>query len=344
MALHGNKSQSARTQALAGFKSGDVRALVATDIAARGIDIDDLPHVVNYEIPNVSEDYVHRIGRTGRAGADGQAVNFVCLDEEGFMKDIEAFTKQNIAVQFVEGFGPEAGEKAEPLAMGRQTIWGGLGKPPGRDVMAAAAKAARTDMLNRVRENRAGNGAAPGGRGPAGGGRGGNSGNGGGGRGGRPSQPGQGFQTDGNNTGNTGNGGRPPAQRPAQGGRGRPFGGGGGGFGGGNHTGNQGNQGNGGNGGNGGGDDFQPRNIRHDAGRNVTGFSANNQAQRNSGGQPDPLRTSVDSMAGSGRRGGGNGGGGSFGGNRGGNRTGGGGGGGFAPRGPGGNPPRSFGR
>jgi ATP-dependent RNA helicase RhlE len=336
MALHGNKSQSARTQALAGFKSGEVRALVATDIAARGIDIDDLPHVVNYEIPNVSEDYVHRIGRTGRAGADGQAVNFVCLDEEGFMKDIEAFTKQNINVEIVEGFGPDAGEKAEPLAMGRQTIWGGLGKPPGRDVMAAAAKAARTDMLNRVRENRAGNGERGGntsGRGPAGGGRGGNTGNaggfGGGSRGGRPSQPGQGFVGG-------DNGGRPPAQRPAQGGRGRPFGGGGG-FGGnqGNNAGNQGNSG--------GGDDFQPRNIRHDAGRNVTGFSSNNQGQRNSaGGQPDPLRTSVDSMAGSGRRGGGNnGGGGGFGGNRGGNRSGGGG---FAPRGPGGNPPRSFGR
>lgn len=323
MALHGNKSQSARTQALAGFKSGEVRALVATDIAARGIDIDDLPHVVNYEIPNVSEDYVHRIGRTGRAGADGQAVNFVCLDEEGFMKDIEAFTKQNINVEIVEGFGPDAGEKAEPLAMGRQTIWGGLGKPPSRDVMAAAAKAARTDMLNRVRENRAGNGNAPG-RGPAGGGRGGNGGNSGGHRGGRPSQPGQGFA-------GAENGGRPPVQRPAQAGRGRPFGGGGGGFGG-----NQNNSGNG-------GDDFQPRNIRHDAGRNVTGFSSNNQGQRNSaGGQPDPLRTSVDSMAGNGRRGGGgNNGGGGFGGNRGGNRSGGGG---FAPRGPGGNPPRSFGR
>ena len=86
MALHGNKSQTARTQALAGFKSGDIRVLVATDIAARGIDIDDLPHVVNYEIPNVSEDYVHRIGRTGRAGASGEAVSLVSLDEEGFMK------------------------------------------------------------------------------------------------------------------------------------------------------------------------------------------------------------------------------------------------------------------
>lgn len=155
MALHGNKSQAARTQALAGFKSGDIRVLVATDIAARGIDIDDLPHVVNYEIPNVPEDYVHRIGRTGRAGASGEAINLVCMDEEGFMQDIERFTKQRIAVQALPDFGPDAGEKAEPIAMGRQTIWGGAGKPPGRDVMAAAAKAARTDMLDRQREKKA---------------------------------------------------------------------------------------------------------------------------------------------------------------------------------------------
>ena len=156
MALHGNKSQSARTQALAGFKTGEIRALVATDIAARGIDIDDLPHVVNYEIPNISEDYVHRIGRTGRAGASGTAVNFVCLDEEGFMHAIEKFTRQQIPVQFLEGFGPDEGEKAEPIAMGRQTLWGGAGKPPGRDVMAAAAKAARQEMMQRIRENKAG--------------------------------------------------------------------------------------------------------------------------------------------------------------------------------------------
>jgi ATP-dependent RNA helicase RhlE len=184
MALHGNKSQAARTQALSGFKSGDIRALVATDIAARGIDIDDLPHVVNYEIPNVSEDYVHRIGRTGRAGADGAAVNLVCLDEEGFMQDIERFTKQNIEVKVVEGFGPEPGEKAEPIAMGRQTIWGGAGKPPSRDVMQAAAKAARTEMLQRVREKKV----TTGDRGGNGGGAG--RGNGNGGRGGqRSSQP-----------------------------------------------------------------------------------------------------------------------------------------------------------
>jgi ATP-dependent RNA helicase RhlE len=185
MALHGNKSQAARTQALSGFKTGAVRALVATDIAARGIDIDDLPHVVNYEIPNVSEDYVHRIGRTGRAGADGAAVNLVCLDEEGFMQEIERFTKQKIEVKVVEGFAPEPGEQAEPIAMGRQTIWGGAGRPPSRDVMQAAAKAARTDMLQRVRENKAGQGGQGGrgnsGNGGNGGGRGGNGGGNGGG-------------------------------------------------------------------------------------------------------------------------------------------------------------------
>ncbi|QBM27689.1 DEAD/DEAH box helicase [Hydrogenophaga pseudoflava] len=155
MALHGNKSQGARTQALADFKSGEIRALVATDIAARGIDIDELPHVVNYEIPNVCEDYVHRIGRTGRAGREGQAVNLVSLDEEGFMMDIERFTKQQIPVEIFQEFMPEPGEKAEPIAMGRQTIWGGAGKPPSRDVMAAAAKAARQEMMTRIREKKA---------------------------------------------------------------------------------------------------------------------------------------------------------------------------------------------
>ena len=171
MALHGNKSQAARTQALAGFKSGEIRALVATDIAARGIDIDDLPHVVNYEIPNVSEDYVHRIGRTGRAGADGQAVNLVCLDEEGFMQAIERFTKQTIPVEIVDGFMPEPGERAEPIAMGRQTIWGGAGKPPSRDVMQAAGRAARTEMMQRVRDGKSAQGERGGGGGGGGGNR-----------------------------------------------------------------------------------------------------------------------------------------------------------------------------
>jgi ATP-dependent RNA helicase RhlE len=158
MALHGNKSQGARTQALAGFKSGEIRALVATDIAARGIDIDELPHVVNYDIPNICEDYVHRIGRTGRAGREGQAVNLVSLDEEGFMMEIERFTKQQIAVEMFPDFMPEPGEKAEPIAMGRQTIWGGAGKPPSREVMAAAAKAARQEMVQRIREKRSNEG------------------------------------------------------------------------------------------------------------------------------------------------------------------------------------------
>ncbi len=165
MALHGNKSQGARTQALAGFKSGEIRALVATDIAARGIDIDDLPHVVNYEIPNIPEDYVHRIGRTGRAGREGQAVNLVCLDEEGFMMEIERFTKQQIPVEIFQEFMPEPGEIAEPIAMGRQTLWGGAGKPPSREVMAAAAKAARQEMMQRIREKMAAEG-QPKARGP----------------------------------------------------------------------------------------------------------------------------------------------------------------------------------
>ena len=222
MALHGNKSQPARTQTLAGFKSGDIRALVATDIAARGIDIDDLPHVVNYEIPNVCEDYVHRIGRTGRAGADGTAVNLVCLDEEGFMQDIERFTKQDIPVQVIEGFMPEPGEIAEPIAMGRQTIWGGAGKPPSRDVMQAAARNARSEMLQRVRDNQAPHGASAdrgprGGNGGGGGGRGGHSGGGGGGGARQPNPLGAGAS-------------RGPRAAPGRGGYG---GGGNGGYGGG---------------------------------------------------------------------------------------------------------------
>ncbi len=189
MALHGNKSQGARTQALAGFKTGDVRALVATDIAARGIDIEDLPHVVNYEIPNVSEDYVHRIGRTGRAGKEGQAVSLVSLDEEGFLAAIEEFTRQSIPRQDIAEFLPDADERAEPIAMGRQTLWGGAGKPPSRDVMAAAAKAARREMTDRVREKRTSDGASNGGggrgRGPGGGNRGPARGNSGAGRSGQ---------------------------------------------------------------------------------------------------------------------------------------------------------------
>ena len=304
MALHGNKSQAARTQALAGFKSGEVRALVATDIAARGIDIDDLPHVVNYEIPNVSEDYVHRIGRTGRAGNDGAAINLVCLDEEGFMQDIERFTKQNIPVQIIDGFGPEPGEQGEPIAMGRQTIWGGAGKPPSRDVMQAAARAARTEMMQRVRESKAGQGA---GRGNGGGGRGpqGPRGNAGQGRGGEQAPRPQGAR------GPQGPGGQ-------GGGRGRPPVG-----------------------------DAQPRSHE---GRFAGGMGEPRAPRSAPGGQPDPMRTSVDMMAerGSRRGGGGYGGGnrggsGNGGGNGGGSRSGGFGGGGNGPRGSG-NPRGPFSR
>lgn len=326
MALHGNKSQSARTQALAGFKSGDIRALVATDIAARGIDIDDLPHVVNYEIPNVSEDYVHRIGRTGRAGATGEAVSLVCMDEEGFMMEIERFTKQQIPVQVIEGFGPDAGEKAEPIAMGRQTIWGGAGKPPSRDVMQAAAKAARSEMMERIRTNKAGQGAGNGGgeRGPrpAGGG------NGGGGRGGRAgggaAANGGGNGPRGGRAGGGGQGGgaRAGGQAPA---RGRSGGGGYEGGGGGNRY-----------------DDSQPPRANAHLGTH-SGHSnpGNRHSGHSAGGQPDPMRTSVDSMGGGGRRGGGgyrggNGGGGGYGGGNSGGR-------GNGPRGSGG-PRGSFNR
>jgi len=286
---------------------------VATDIAARGIDIDELPHVVNYEIPNVCEDYVHRIGRTGRAGAEGAAVNLVCLDEEGFMQDIERFTKREIPVQIIEGFMPEPGERAEPIAMGRQTIWGGAGKPPSRDVMQAAAKAARTEMLQRVRENKGAQG--------DGAGRGGN----GGGRN-APRPP----QGDGP--------ARPQGARPPQGGArgGRPAGGGGGG---GARSGGYG----GGNGNGGGYGGAQPDHTRS---ASMGGGQA--AAPRPApGGQPDPMRTSVDSMLDRGRRGGFGGGnrngGGNGGGYGGGNGGGGGGGRGNGSRGPGGSR-GSFGR
>ena len=340
MALHGNKSQGARTQALAGFKSGDIRALVATDIAARGIDIDELPHVVNYEIPNVSEDYVHRIGRTGRAGKSGEAVNLVSLDEEGFMMDIERFTKQQIPVEIFQEFMPEPGERAEPIAMGRQTIWGGAGKPPSRDVMAAAAKAARTEMLTRVREKKASDGGSPS--------------RGGGGQRQRAApqgdSQGQGeSRGEGGGRGRNGGGGGRNAQgpRPQRDGQGQPR--------------NRDNFG----GGNGGGGGGQPRNAdrpnrgpREDRdggeraerqpGPNAHLGSLRIREPRHNapapGGQPDPLRTSIDSLGGRGGRGGNGGGGG---GNRSrggpGGRSGGGGGG---PKGGGGADPlrTSYGR
>ena len=105
-AIHGNKSQNARTRALADFKNGKIRALVATDIAARGLDIEQLPQVVNVDLPNVPEDYVHRIGRTGRAGATGQAISLVSADEAQQLKDIERLTQQQLERKIVAGFEP----------------------------------------------------------------------------------------------------------------------------------------------------------------------------------------------------------------------------------------------
>jgi ATP-dependent RNA helicase RhlE len=118
-AIHGNKSQGARTKALADFKAGKVRVLVATDIAARGLDIDQLPHVVNFELPNVPEDYVHRIGRTGRAGNEGEALSLVCIDEHKHLKDIERLLKREIPSVVIPGFEPDPRIKAEPINQGR---------------------------------------------------------------------------------------------------------------------------------------------------------------------------------------------------------------------------------
>ena len=141
LAIHGNKSQSARTRALDEFKRGVLPVLVATDIAARGLDIDQLPHVVNFELPNVPEDYVHRIGRTGRAGAAGQAISLVCLDEEGFLADIERLIGRRLPRDAVAGFEAPLGERAEPIVLGRMTIGAGAarrGARPGEPRRGAA--------------------------------------------------------------------------------------------------------------------------------------------------------------------------------------------------------------
>ncbi len=114
LAIHGNKSQGARTKALEGFKKGSIRVLVATDIAARGLDIPLLPHVVNFELPNISEDYVHRIGRTGRAGASGEAISLVSTDERAYLRDIEKLVGLRIPSGTLEGFEPDPNAVPEP--------------------------------------------------------------------------------------------------------------------------------------------------------------------------------------------------------------------------------------
>ena len=119
VAMHGNKSQSARVRALTSFKQGGVRVLVATDIAARGLDIDSLPHVVNFELPNVAEDYVHRIGRTGRAGASGEAVSLVCVDESRLLRDIEKLLGRKLPARELAGFEPDPSLRPKPISQGR---------------------------------------------------------------------------------------------------------------------------------------------------------------------------------------------------------------------------------
>ena len=118
-AIHGNKSQAARTRALADFKNSAVRILVATDIAARGLDIDQLPHVVNFELPNVPEDYIHRIGRTGRAGHEGEAISLVCVDEHQLLRDIERLLQHEIPRVVLAGYEPDPSIRAEPIQNGR---------------------------------------------------------------------------------------------------------------------------------------------------------------------------------------------------------------------------------
>jgi len=134
-AIHGNKSQGARTKALADFKLGKIRVLVATDIAARGLDIDQLPHVVNYELPNIPEDYVHRIGRTGRAGNEGEAMSLVCIDELKLLRDIERLIKREITKVIIPGYDPDPSITAQPINKGRST-----GKPGKRNIQNSSGK------------------------------------------------------------------------------------------------------------------------------------------------------------------------------------------------------------
>lgn len=134
-AIHGNKSQGARTRALAAFKQGKVRVLVATDVAARGIDIDKLPHVVNFDLPNTAKDYVHRVGRTGRASSEGMAVSLVSADERGLLRDIEKLLQTKVPQEIVPGYAPNPSARA-PMSEDDDSPrrrFGGGGRPSGRN-------------------------------------------------------------------------------------------------------------------------------------------------------------------------------------------------------------------
>ncbi|MCF6177294.1 MAG: DEAD/DEAH box helicase [Victivallaceae bacterium] len=152
-AIHGNKSQAARTRALADFKAGQVRVLVATDIAARGLDIVQLPHVVNYEIPNVPEDYIHRIGRTGRAGCNGEAISLVMKEEGKLLQAIERLLKKTIKVNDIEGFSTPAIHRNDGNSSGnnRHQSGGGSGQRGGRTRRSGGGK--RGSSSNQGRHN-----------------------------------------------------------------------------------------------------------------------------------------------------------------------------------------------
>ncbi|MFV8466483.1 DEAD/DEAH box helicase [Flavobacterium sp. LB1P62] len=141
-AIHGNKGQGARTKALAGFKNGSLTALVATDIAARGLDIPLLPHVINFELPNIPEDYVHRIGRTGRAGASGEAISLVSPDETTFLRDIEKLVGLKLPKENIKGFEPDPNASTEPIKQGQ-----------GRQQRNSTPKKPKTDTTNRTSNN-----------------------------------------------------------------------------------------------------------------------------------------------------------------------------------------------
>ncbi len=156
-AIHGNKSQGARTKALADFKSGTGCVLVATDIAARGLDINQLPHVVNFELPNVPEDYVHRIGRTGRAGHEGEAMSLVCVDELDFLKDIEGLLKRAIPKVVIDDFDPDPSIKPEPVNKGHGKQQHAARKPAGKKT-ASTWNSRRSPVKGRSNnQNRSGN-------------------------------------------------------------------------------------------------------------------------------------------------------------------------------------------
>ena len=148
-AIHGNKSQGVRTKALAGFKNNSVRVLVATDIAARGLDIPLLPHVVNFELPNISEDYVHRIGRTGRAGAKGEALSLVSAEETTYLRDIEKLVGLKIPIEIVEGFEPDPNASTEPIKQNQ-----GRGRSPHNSNKSKSKNSRKTDNSGNSGNNR----------------------------------------------------------------------------------------------------------------------------------------------------------------------------------------------